>query len=589
MLSNGAQGAKVFADRYRRLGRLGTGGMASVFLAKDELLGREVAIKRLHSAAPEDLQQRFKREARLGAALNHPNIVAIFDSVTDEDSLYIVMEYVKGEALDARIDRGAIPSEQALAILEQSAAAVDYAHSEDIVHRDIKPSNLLVRDDGVVKLADLGIATAADVSAITASGSVMGTLPYIAPERLRGEDSGPPSDIYSLAAVAFEMLAGRRPIEAKTPEEAVRLATQDSGPDLLEAWPQAPPEAAEIIGDALDPDPSKRPDTATELIDELERALGATGSSNEELAAATMPMAVVRDEDDAAAAEPDEDFPTDEQDVVAGTVPPPPPRPQPAGRARAQPPQPPRTADSPQPTRKISAAAGLAIAACIAVVAAIALAVAGSGGDDGADTEQVTQARQDAAQGNGGNNEAAAAPADTEPEPAPAPEPEPQTETEPPAPADNGEEEVPGVGTAPVLDPAKGAAINNQGYAILQSGDPAGALPYFQEAITYFPSGSTDQNYSFTLYNLGDALVQLGRGEEAIPYLELRLERWDDRDDVVQATLDEAEAQASGEDTSDTTSYQSDEESSGDDEDSDDGGPPGHSNGKGKGKEKHKD
>src|SRR5690349_5719366 len=117
MLTNGAQGAKVIADRYRRLGRLGTGGMASVFLAKDELLGRDVAIKRLHSAAPEDLQRRFKREARLGAALNHPNIVAIFDSVTDEDSLYIVMEYVKGEGLDARIDRGTIPPDQALTIL----------------------------------------------------------------------------------------------------------------------------------------------------------------------------------------------------------------------------------------------------------------------------------------------------------------------------------------------------------------------------------------------------------------------------------------------------------------------------------------
>ena len=420
MLTNGAQGAKVFADRYRRLGRLGTGGMATVFLAKDELLGRDVAIKRLHSAAPEDLQQRFRREARLGAALNHPNIVAIFDSVTDEDSLYIVMEYVNGEALDARIDRGSIPPEQALAILEQSAAAIDYAHSEEIVHRDIKPSNLLVRDDGVVKLADLGIATAADMSAITQSGSVMGTLPYIAPERLRGEDSGPPSDIYSLGAVAFEMLAGRRPIEANTPEEAVRLATTDSTPDLREAWPAAPAGAAEIIGNALAPDPSDRPSSAREMVDELERALGATGSSKEELAAATMPMAVVPD---GGAPALEEDPPTAEQDAVPERVPPPPPRPEPSRpRSRALPPEPPLTASTPQQKRRISGAAALAIAACVAVVVAIGLAISGSGGEDEIPTaDQTAQERQNAGgENSGGNAEPAAAPANTEPEPEPA-------------------------------------------------------------------------------------------------------------------------------------------------------------------------
>jgi tetratricopeptide (TPR) repeat protein len=122
--------------------------------------------------------------------------------------------------------------------------------------------------------------------------------------------------------------------------------------------------------------------------------------------------------------------------------------------------------------------------------------------------------------------------------PAPAPTPEPDTPTD-----TSSEEEVPGVGTASVIDPGEGAAINNQGYGILQDGDPAGALPYFQRAITYFPSGSSDTDYSYTLYNLGVALTQLGRGDEAVPYLELRLERWDDRDSEVQATLDEAEAQ----------------------------------------------
>ena len=549
---------RLFAGRYRRIGRLGTGGMASVYLAKDEHLGREVAVKRLHSAAPDDLLRRFQREAQLGAALNHPNIVAIFDSVSDEDSVYIVMEYVKGESLDARIARGQIEPELALGILEQTAAALDYAHERDIVHRDIKPSNLLVREDGVVKVADLGIATATDMSQITASGSVMGTLPYIAPERLRGRPDGPACDIYSLAAVAFEMLAGRKAIQPTTPDEAVRLATDQSAPDLRDAWPAAPAQAAEIICSAMAAEPADRPRSATGLVEELEEALGQTGSSKAELAAATLALPVVPDPVTEAAAQADE-APTTRQEIVEPPLPPPPPRPQPSSRPLRRPPPaaaprrqpaPPPPQQQPQRSgRGLSGSGIAAILACLAVLGAIVFAVASSGGDDegsSSDGRQAAAAGPDGGQDAGDGNEGAGSGesgggtgGDTATETAETPSEPDETET-----GAGGTPAAPEAGTAPEIDPDYGAQLDAQGYELLQAGDPAAALPYFEEALTYFPPGDTSTNYSYVIFNLGTALTQLGRGEEAIPYLEERLERFDDRDDEVQAVLDEAYAQA---------------------------------------------
>src|SRR3954468_10747840 len=221
-----------FAGRYRRVRRLGTGGMARVFLAEDTVLDRQVAVKQLPSGSPQEALRRFRREARLGASLNHPNVVSIFDSLTDDDALLIVMEYVEGESLSERLKRGAVSTEESLSILRQVAEALDHAHAHGVVHRDVKPSNVLIGSDGAVKLADLGIATAVDATSITGTGAVIGTLAYIAPERLRGKPGEASADIYSLAAVAFELLSGRRAHPEQTPPELLRSVDSGRVPDL---------------------------------------------------------------------------------------------------------------------------------------------------------------------------------------------------------------------------------------------------------------------------------------------------------------------------------------------------------------------
>ncbi len=243
----------VIAGRYRIIDRLGHGGMATVFLAEDLVLSRQVAVKRLHTAAAEAGAERFKREAQLGAALNHANIVAVYDTLSGPDGVLIVMEYVPGQPLSGLIAAGAVEPGEAIRVLREVARGLDYAHLRGVVHRDVKPSNILVRDDGVVKLSDLGVATAAHVSRITATHDVLGTVGYIAPERLDGEAGGPLADVYSLAAVAFEV--------------------------VREAWPHAPAAAAAVLGRGLDPDPDRRQPSAGRLIEELEAGLQPSGTA----------------------------------------------------------------------------------------------------------------------------------------------------------------------------------------------------------------------------------------------------------------------------------------------------------------------
>ena len=263
----------VIADRYRVIDRLGHGGMATVFLAQDLVLSRQVAVKRLHTAAAEASAERFRREAQLGAALNHPNIVAVYDTISGPDGVLIVMEYVPGQPLSALIASGAVEPREAIRILRAVADGLDYAHARGVVHRDVKPANILVRDDGGVKLSDLGVATAAHVSRITATHDVLGTLGYIAPERLDGEAGGPPADVYSLAAVAFEVLSGQRLHRGATPAEALGRSASEPPPDLREVWPHAPPRATAVLRRGLDPDPDRRPLSAGRLIDELDAVL----------------------------------------------------------------------------------------------------------------------------------------------------------------------------------------------------------------------------------------------------------------------------------------------------------------------------
>jgi eukaryotic-like serine/threonine-protein kinase len=269
----------VIAGRYRVIDRLGHGGMATVFLAEDVVLSRQVAVKRMHAAAAEGSAERFEREAQLGAALNHPNIVAVYDTVSGPDGVLIVMEYVPGQPLSGVIGAGPVEPDEAIRILREVARGLDHAHDRGVVHRDVKPANILIRDDGVVKLSDLGVATAAHVSRITATHDVLGTLGYIAPERLDGEPGGPLADVYSLAAVAFEALSGQRPQRGSTPAEALHRSATEPPPDLRETWPLAPAAAAAVLGRALDPDPDRRPPGAGRLIEELEAGLEGSGAA----------------------------------------------------------------------------------------------------------------------------------------------------------------------------------------------------------------------------------------------------------------------------------------------------------------------
>src|SRR5918999_2208706 len=247
--------------------------MATVLLCRDERLGREVAVKRLHADSPVDVEQRFVREAKLGASLNHPNLVSVFDTATDDEGVLIVMEYVNGEALARTLKRGPLPSERVASMVRDVGSALDHAHAHGVVHRDVKPGNVLMRRDGVTKLVDLGIATAQDHTRLTHSGMVLGTAAYMAPEQLEGGETTPATDIYALAVVAYEALTGERAREGRTPIEIAHRIATGPPPDIRDAMPDASPQAAEILKRAMARDPRERPGSAGELATGLARAL----------------------------------------------------------------------------------------------------------------------------------------------------------------------------------------------------------------------------------------------------------------------------------------------------------------------------
>jgi len=370
--SGQSEGDGLLSDRYRVIRRLGAGGMARVDLAEDVRLGREVAVKRLHSGRPEEDARRFAREARLGATLNHPNLVTVFDTASDGDSVLIVMEYVGGTNLEAMLDSGPLDEPETVRILEALAAAIDHAHQHGVVHRDVKPANVLIRRDGVVKLADLGIARALEDTAITHSGIVLGSLPYIAPEALRGDDIGPEADVYSLALIAYEALTGRRARRDGTVPEVTLQAVNAPPPDLSELRPDLPPAAAEIMTRALDPEPSRRPPSATAFVRDLREALT---EPNEP--APDAPPAVAAMEDEPAPGAPPAIAVVDDEPTPDAS---PPAFPTPAEpRAPVPPARPGRDHGSPRHPALLAIVGLLALAA----IAAVAVLVAGGGGSGG--------------------------------------------------------------------------------------------------------------------------------------------------------------------------------------------------------------
>jgi serine/threonine protein kinase len=276
-LAGYAWSVSVGADlgRYRLISKIGSGGMATVDLAEDTLLGRRVALKRMDGTVDVSGLSRLRREALAGASLNHPNLVSVYDILTLEDGeLVIVMEYVQGETLrELMTRRGALPPADALPLLAAVAAGLDAIHGAGIVHRDVKPSNILLGEDGAVKVADLGVASVPDRTQITTSGSIIGSLNYMAPEQLDTGPVTPAIDIYALAAVAFEMLSGVKAREAPNPLALAHAIATKPPPSLSEAWPAAPPAATDLLTRGMSREPRARPATAGELVAGLKRAL----------------------------------------------------------------------------------------------------------------------------------------------------------------------------------------------------------------------------------------------------------------------------------------------------------------------------
>jgi eukaryotic-like serine/threonine-protein kinase len=269
---------ELFADRYRLERRLGVGGMATVQLAFDTRLERYVAVKLLaeHLADDRSFVSRFRREALAAARLVHPNVVQVFDFGLDEATHrnFIVMEYVDGKSCAEILrERRSLSPRDAVDILAQSCRGLDYAHRNGVVHRDVKPGNLLVSRERMVKLADFGIAKAAEQSDITKVGSVLGTAAYLAPEQARGEPAGPASDLYALGVVAYQLMAGRLPYDAASLTDLARLQDSSPPPRLDEVAPDVPPSLAAAVALALHRDPARRYDNAAEMEEALREGL----------------------------------------------------------------------------------------------------------------------------------------------------------------------------------------------------------------------------------------------------------------------------------------------------------------------------
>jgi serine/threonine-protein kinase len=256
--------------------------MSTVHLAFDSRLERYVAIKLLaeHLADDPTFVSRFRREALAAARLVHPNIVQVFDFGFDQGhhQHFIVMEHVPGNSCAELLrDRGRLGVGRSLSIVTQACRGLDYAHRNGVVHRDVKPGNLLVSDSDVVKLADFGIARAADQSSITQVGSVLGTAAYLSPEQARGDEAGPRADLYSLGVVTYQLISGRLPYEASSLSELALKQQRESPIPLDELDPEVPHGLAQAVAMALAIDQQARPADAIQFSEALRD--GARGAS----------------------------------------------------------------------------------------------------------------------------------------------------------------------------------------------------------------------------------------------------------------------------------------------------------------------
>src|SRR5712691_4100966 len=269
-------GATIIQGRYQIAGRIASGGMGEVYRAHDSVLGREVAIKVLHPQYANDpgFVDRFRREARAAAVLNHPNVVGVYDWGVTEGTYFMVMEFVQGHNLRTLLSRaGRLEPAQVVEIVSQVLAALDHAHGHGIVHRDIKPENILIAEDGTVKVADFGLARAfADAHVSQAEGTVTGTVQYLAPEQIQGEPADPRTDLYALGVVTFELLTGRLPFTGETSLAIAYQHLSNRVPPPSSLVPSVPAALDRATVHATQRERDERPASARALRDEIARA-----------------------------------------------------------------------------------------------------------------------------------------------------------------------------------------------------------------------------------------------------------------------------------------------------------------------------
>jgi eukaryotic-like serine/threonine-protein kinase len=497
--------------RYRVLRHIANGGMASVWAAEDELLGRLVAVKMLSRAydADERARKRFLREARAAARLGDcRHVVTVYDIGEHDDRAFMVMEHFAGGTVADRLGASRrIPRPLALRWLRETAIALDCAHEHDVVHRDVKPANLLLDEHGRLAVGDFGIATVASEASVTQTGQVLGTAAYIAPEQARGLPATDASDRYALAVVAFELLTGARPFNVDHPAAQARAHVQATVPAASEVGDDLPPAVDAALRAGLAKDPDARPATAEDFVDRIEEALG------DDATAVAPPTATTRrfERPAPAAAPPREARPR-------RAAPPPPP---------SQTAQPAKTASGDGPRRWPAIAALAALLLAAGAVAAIAL----TGG-----TSDRTIARSASATTSGSKKQRT-----TSSSRSTSTRQKKQTTTQ--------AQSTPTTSSATAA--AAGAsgdpkALNDRGFALIGQGDNAAAVPLLQQSVQGFrDQGRTGEiDYAFALFNLATALRATGHPDQAVPLLEERLQRSDYKRGEVQRELAAARRQA---------------------------------------------
>jgi eukaryotic-like serine/threonine-protein kinase len=268
--------SKIFGGRYEVIERIGAGGMAIVYKAKDQLLNRVVTIKVLREqfATDEDFIRRFRREAQAVASLSHPNIVSVYDVGKEGDTEYIVMEYVEGRNLKEIIrDYAPLSTDQTINLARQITGAIQNAHEHHIIHRDIKPHNILVTEDGRAKVTDFGIARAVSSATVTHTGDIIGSVHYLSPEQAKGLQSNEQSDIYSLGIILYELSTGQVPYDGETPI-AIALKHLQEQPTLpSKINPRVEKEFERVIMRAISKSPEQRYSSAKDLLEDLNHVL----------------------------------------------------------------------------------------------------------------------------------------------------------------------------------------------------------------------------------------------------------------------------------------------------------------------------